>query len=134
VEEEEMNRVAFLFVLLVSVGCATEPGWMGKAGTVWRKELRAKDPMARAHAASAIAAINPPYIQAIPDLIQCLHDPEENVRREAAGALVKMGPAAKQAVPTLLEMLKENNETVVHNARAALKRIDPEAAKAAGVK
>src|SRR5437867_12241534 len=77
-------------VLLVT-GCDTEPVYMGRSASAWRRDLKHKDSMARCHAAAAFAVMRPPVKAVIPDLIACLRDNVHYVRYEAAVALSTMG-------------------------------------------
>jgi HEAT repeat protein len=122
-----MKRILLLLLSLALAGCTMEPTHEGKAARVWRTELKHSDPMARWHAAAAIAVMEAPK-DAIPDLIECLKDDAYYVRAEAAVALGRMAPHAKAAVPALTELMKnDSNEKVRIHAAAALKRIDMQA-------
>ncbi len=61
--------------------------------------------------------------EAMPELIEALGDPYDDVRLNAAEALGKIGPAAKQAVPALIETLGDPEHNVRVNAAEALGKI-----------
>jgi HEAT repeat protein len=115
-----------LFLFLT--GCDSEPVYMGRSASAWRRDLKHKDSMARCHAVAAFAVIRPPVKAVIPDLIACLRDDSHYVRHEAALTLSTMGPDAKAAVPSLLELAKDRHPKVREAAVSALNKIDPEAA------
>lgn len=126
-----MHRpMRFLAVLLLLglTGCESEPVFMGRPASLWRKELKSPDSMARCHAVAAFAVMRPPVKAVIPDLVECLRDDAVCVRHEAAVALSTMGADAKAAVPTLLELTKDAHPMVREAAVLALQKIDPEAA------
>lgn len=60
--------------------------------------------------------------EAIPTLIEAMHDANPITRQLAIRSLVPLGPAAKNAVPTLHELADHDPESVVRNsAKEALK-------------
>jgi HEAT repeat protein len=123
-----MKKLLLLGLALLLPGCSPEPVFKGRTAGMWRQDLKHGDAMARAHAAAALALIEPPSKAAIPDLITCLKDGDYIVRHEAAAALAHIGPDAKAAVPALLELRKDWHPRVREAAVRALKIIDPEAA------
>jgi HEAT repeat protein len=63
--------------------------------------LKARDPVARARAAAAIARMGPNGKDAVPSLTVAIKDPELSVRAAAAYALGQIGAAAAPALPNL---------------------------------
>src|SRR5713101_6085564 len=123
-----MRKFLGVALVLLLTGCESEPVYMGRTVSAWRRDLKHKDSMARCHAVAVFAVIRPPVKTVIPDLIECLRDDAHYVRYEAALALSSMGPDAKAAVPSLLELTKDKRPKVREAAVTALKTIDPEAA------
>jgi len=53
---------------------------------------------------------------AIPALLRCLDDPDDDIRREAAASLGRQGPAAEIAQPALLDLLTGDADPGVRDA------------------
>lgn len=66
-----------------------------------RPLLRHETPGVRSRACVVLGRISPPAVDAVPDLIVALEDPDGNVKGRAAEALKAMGPAAAAAIPAL---------------------------------
>jgi HEAT repeat protein len=119
------NGLLLFGLCLVLSGCADEPLFEGRPVAHWRQQLKKPDYMARWRACHAFNFFGHSGKEAIPDLIECLHDNEHLVRFEAASALGTMGEEARAAVPDLVPMLKDGQRYVRDAASAALKKIDP---------
>ena len=78
-------------------------------------------------AADALARIG---TQAVPALVEALHDPKPRVRELAALALARMGPEAETSVPELIMALQDSDLEVQRSAARALGQIGPEANQA----
>jgi hypothetical protein len=78
-------------------------------------------------AADALARIG---TQAVPALIEALHDDKPRVRELAALALARMGPEAESSVPELIVALQDSDLEVQRSAARALGQIGPEANQA----
>lgn len=78
-------------------------------------------------AADALARIG---TQAVPALIEALHDNKPRVRELAALALARMGPEAESSVPELIVALQDSDLEVQRSAARALGQIGPEANQA----
>ncbi len=63
---------------------------------------------------------------AVVDLMKCLQDPEENIRRSGAIALGEIGPKARIALPALRAAANDSSEDVRYHAREAIKSIEGE--------
>lgn len=85
-----------------------------------QKALKAKSPLVRLGAVSALAVMKADAVTAVPDLIACLKDECPQVRAEAAYALSKMGPLASEGVHALTDALGDTNPRVRVNAAGAL--------------
>ena len=85
--------------------------------------------MQRCHAAAVVGIMGRGASAAVPELTECLHDPEYLVCHEAALALARMGPDARPAVPDLTEVAQKHwHRKVRAAALKTLRQIDPEAA------
>jgi HEAT repeat protein len=85
--------------------------------------LRSENPLVRAESCDILADIGPKAVQAVPLLIDLLHDTDGHVRAVAAHALGKMGSAGAAAVPALREALKDTDRNVTARAQEALTAI-----------
>jgi len=78
-------------------------------------------------AADALARIG---TQAVPALVEALHDRKPRVRELAAMALARMGPEAETSVPELIVALQDPDIEVQRSAARALGQIGPHAGEA----
>src|SRR5262249_41298197 len=86
-------RIAAVILLSLVCGCGkNEPTHNGKTVSAWRDQLSAKEPGARREAALAMWSIGEGAKLAVPDLVVCLKDADDEVRLNAAGALGETGP------------------------------------------
>jgi HEAT repeat protein len=89
----------------------------------------------RADAVGALSRIYTEPDQRLRMLIECLHDPDDDLRRSAAVSLGALGRDAKAGVPALVELHNESsNVTTRLIVLETLRRIDPEAAANVAVK
>jgi HEAT repeat protein len=120
-----MKRLLLASCILLLAGCTPEPERHGRPLSYWRRELQSKDVTDRWRAASVIVEMGPEARQALPELVNCLHDKEYRVRLMAVRALANLGPDAREVVPDLNELLKDEEPGVRDIAAQALKQIDP---------
>jgi HEAT repeat protein len=111
-----------------------------------RKELKAEDAAARAHAVWTIGQLvnpppplctgcwgpdPPPWVarpwvgkQTLPTLVEVLTDHDPNLRATVAHTVGLIGPNARPAVPALTKALKDEEEAVRETAKVSLRRIN----------
>ncbi len=85
--------------------------------------LKEGDPHARAAAATALAAVGAPAVEAIPALQKALTDPNGLVRVQAAGALRQLTPGTRAGLAQLLEGLHDKDAAVRREAAELLARL-----------
>lgn len=118
------------------IGRYAQPGWpvMSTVAVAAALALDKMDdddnPSRQAFVAWALAGIGPPAKDAVPPLIEALHDPDRSLRRFAARALGEIGPDAASAVPQLLAMAKNKKDKERDEALWALGGIGPAAKEA----
>lgn len=83
-----------------------------------------RPPSVQDTAAYSLSRLGP---EAVPYLIECLADRDEQVRARAARALARIGPEARQAVSALVVALQDPSQEVRRQAAEALGQIGPEA-------
>lgn len=66
-------------------------------------------------------------VDAVPELIKALGNPDAGLRVQAARALAVIGPKAGAAVPSLISLLSDDDEAVRRAAARALGQIGPAA-------
>lgn len=85
--------------------------------------LRDPVPFVRSRSARRLAGLQPPPVEAVPDLIALLGDKDVEVRGSAAAALGAMGPAAKEALLSLRSLEQDPDPNVRAIARGAIEQI-----------
>ena len=104
-----------------------------QAVSQWTRQLKEGDPETRLAAANGLARLGLAARSAVPELVGCLENPDENeeVRHAAAMTLGLIGPAAEGAVPILIQTVQGRGSARLRaGAATALGLIGP-AAKAA---
>jgi HEAT repeat protein len=150
-----MTAIALLLAVALASGCSrsspTDPVTSGVPDAKQIVKLRETYDVATAAPATAGMPIMPPPTllirestvgeaaadalarigtQAVPALIEALHDPKPRVRELAALALARMGPEAESSVPELIVALQDTDLEVQRSAARALGQIGPEANQA----
>lgn len=93
------------------------------------KELSHPEAVVRTHAAFWLGEMGTEAHSAVPNLINCLSDESNWVRRACAKALGKIGSSS--AVKPLTKTLKDSDKYVAHSAANALKKIGTKDARLA---
>ena len=126
------------FLVSVGVGLAPlglddgrEPVYRGRSVSTLRARLQGERVNMRRNAAQALSQLGEDAEEAVPELIEALHDPDPIVRRRAAQALGNIGPKAKEARKALLSAMMDSDRFVFMNATTALRRIEGERQPAA---
>ena len=81
-------------------------------------------------AVQALGEFGPVAKEAVPALVERLHEDRFHERKSIAFALAHIGPEAKEAVPALIDVLRNDNGDTRAAAAYALERIGPAAAPA----
>ena len=137
-EPADRHRLAEAFAgLLVdpvpSVGLAAGGGLirLGADSVVALRQTLA-DPLRRNDALEILAAIGPPALPALDQIVAALADADPVCRADAAFAIGGIGPAAEAAVPALQRVLEDESVdgSARYTAAYALGKIGPEASGA----
>ena len=112
----------------VRVQSATALGRLGdqakEATSPLLEAMSDPEPSVRRIAVFAFRATVPDPDVAVPALIKCLKEDEDNgVRAAAAGCLSKLGPRALEAIPALEEAAEDSDPVLSHVAEEVLERL-----------
>jgi len=87
--------------------------------------LRTGDPDSRARIAEVLGRMGPEASATVPDLVQALEDPSENVRRAAGTALRRIGSEPPGLAPSLIKGLRDEDRETRLRAISAVVTIGP---------
>ena len=121
-----------LSLLLVIPGCSRAPTvpsdlvFSGKGVQHWLTQAKSKQVKNRKHAVDVLGNVGASHPDAIPALIDALHDTDATIRLAAVLGLSKIGPPSISALPALEASTKDTDKRVADQAKSAIKRIKGE--------
>jgi HEAT repeat protein len=89
------------------------------------RRLKSPHDVRRIHAGLLLGRMGPEAREAVPTLLQLLHEESAQDRKLAAWTLGYIGQGAVEAIPALRVALRDSNEGVQQMAREALEKINP---------
>jgi HEAT repeat protein len=94
------------------------------------RRLKSPHDLKRIHAGLLLGRMGPEASEAVPTLLELLHDESVQNRKLAAWTLGNIGQGVVEAVPALLVAVRDSNEGVRMMAREALEKISPSSLQA----
>jgi len=94
------------------------------------RRLKSADELKRIHAGLLLGMMGRGASEAVPTLLELLHDESVQNRKLAAWTLGNIGQGAVEAVPALLVALRDTNEEVRKMVRESLEKISPSSLQA----
>ena len=89
------------------------------------RRLKSRHDVRRIHAGLLLGRMGPEAREAVPTLLQLLHEESAQNRKLAAWTLGYIGQGAVEAIPALLVALRDSNDGVRKMACEALEKIRP---------
>jgi HEAT repeat protein len=89
------------------------------------RRLKSADDAKRIHAGLLLGRMGPEAREAVPTLLELLHEESVQKRKLAAWTLGYIGQGAVEAIPALLAALRDSNEGVRKMVCEALEKINP---------